>query len=128
MAGQITSAGISVVPQPSAEPDLVIVAADPEQRVLDAALAAGHPADVVGIHFVQAGNGKPGLTELVLPDVTAAATAAKAAALAAKIGLNAVISRDRPGFVIAALAYAQFNNAVRMFQDGSPAPPTSTPR
>ncbi len=122
LAGQITAAGISVVPQSSGETGLVIVAADPGHRVLDAALAAGHPADVVGFHFVEAGNGKPGLAELVLPDVTAADTAAKAAALAARIGLNAVISRDRPGFIIEALAYAQFNDAVRMFQDGYASP------
>jgi len=49
-------------------------------------------------------------------------TAAKAAALAARIGLNAVISRDRPGFIIEALAYAQYNDAVRMFQDGYASP------
>jgi 3-hydroxybutyryl-CoA dehydrogenase len=122
LASQITAAGISVVPQLSNETGLVIVAADPRHRVLDAALAAGHPADVVGVHFVEVGNGKPGLAELVLPDVTAASTAAKAAALAARIGLNAVISRDRPGFIIEALAYAQFNDAVRMFQDGYASP------
>ena len=58
----------------------------------------------------------------MLPDITAAGTAAKAAALAARLGLNAVISRDRPGFVTAALAYAQFNDAVRMFQDGFASP------
>jgi len=118
LASQITAAGIGVVPQPSDETGLVIVAADPRHRVLDAALAAGHPAEVVGVHFAAAGNAKPGLAELVLPDVTAAGTAAKAAALAARIGLNAVVSRDRPGFLIEALAYAQFNDAVRMFQDG----------
>ena len=71
------------MPQPSADTSLVIVMADPKHRVLDAALAAGHPADVVGVHFVEAGNGKPGLAELVLPDVTAAGTAAKAARPAA---------------------------------------------
>ena len=118
LASQISAAGISVAAQPSAETGLVIVAADPRHRVLDAALAAGHPANVVGIHFTGSGNGKPGLAELVLPDVTAAGTAAKAAALAAAIGLNAVTSRDRPGFLAEALAYAQFNDAVRMFQDG----------
>ena len=122
LASQITAAGISVVPQPSAGTDLVIVAADPKHRVLDAALAVGHPGDVVGVHFVEAGDGKPGLAELVLPDVTAAGTAAKARALAAKLGLNAVISRDRPGFLTEALAYAQFNDAVRMFQDGYASP------
>jgi 3-hydroxybutyryl-CoA dehydrogenase len=122
LVSQITAAGISVVSQPSDRTGLVIVAADPKHRVLDAALAAGHPADVVGIHFVAAGNGKPGLAEIVLPDVTAANTSAKAAALAARIGLNAVISRDRPGFLVEALAYAQFNDAVRMFQDGYASP------
>ena len=122
LASQITAAGISVVPQPSPGTGLVIVAADPKHRVLDAALAVGHPGDVVGVHFVEAGNGKPGLAELVLPDVTAAGTAAKARALAAKLGLTAVISRDRPGFLTEALAYAQFNDAVRMFQDGYASP------
>jgi 3-hydroxybutyryl-CoA dehydrogenase len=122
LVAQITAVGISVVSQPSDRTGLVIVAADPKHRVLDAALAAGHPADVVGIHFVAAGNGKPGLVEMVLPDVTAADTSAKATALAAKIGLNAVISRDRPGFLVEALAYAQFNDAVRMFQDGYASP------
>ena len=77
---------------------------------------------MVGIHFIDAGDGKPGLAELVLPDVTAAGTAAKAAALAARLGLNAVTSRDRPGFLTEALAYAQFNDAVRMFQDGYASP------
>ena len=122
LANRITAAGIRVVRQPSDETGLVIVAADPKQRVLDAVLAVGHPADAVGAHFVKVGDGKAELAELVVPDVTAAGTAAKAAALAARIGLNAVISRDRPGFLIEALAYTQFNDAVRMFQDGYASP------
>ena len=122
LASKITAAGISVTSQPSAGTGLVIVAADPKHRVLDAALAAGHPADVVGIHLIDTGNGKPGLAELVLPDVTAANTAAKAAALATAVGLNAITSRDRPGFLTEALSYAQYNDAVRMFQDGYASP------
>ena len=122
LGGKIAAAGIKVAPQPSAGTGLVIVAADPRHRVLDAALAAGHPADVAGIYLTGAGNGKPGFAELVLPDITAVGTAAKAAALAAAIGLNAVTSRDRPGFLTEALAYAQYNDAVRMFQDGYASP------
>jgi 3-hydroxybutyryl-CoA dehydrogenase len=118
LADKITAAGIGVMPQPSADTSLVIVMADPKHRVLDAALAAGHPADVVGIHLIDTGDGKPQLIELVLPDVTAAGTAVKARALAAELGLNAVTSRDRPGFLAEALACAQFNDAARMFQDG----------
>ena len=122
LASEINAAGISVSPQPSPQTGLVIVAADPRHRVLDAALAVGHPADVVGIHLIDVADGKPRLAELVLPDVTAAGTAAKAAALAAKLSLDAVTSRDRPGFLTEALAYAQFNDAVRMFQDGYASP------
>jgi len=122
LAGAITEAGIHVLPRPSPETDLVIVTADPRHRVLDAAITAGHPADVVGIHLFETPAGKQKLAELVLPDVTAPGTAAKAAALAARLGLNAITTRDRPGFLLAALAYAQFNDAVRMFQDGYASP------
>jgi 3-hydroxybutyryl-CoA dehydrogenase len=122
LASDITAVGVSVVPQPSPETGLVIVAADPKHRVLDAALTVGHPADAIGIHFIDADDGKRGLAELVLPDVTAAGTAGKATALAARLGLAAVTSRDRPGFLTEALAYAQFNDAVRMFQDGYASP------
>ena len=122
LAGAIGLAGISVVPKPSDQTGLVIVAADPRHRVLDAALAAGHPADVVGVHIIETLTGKLRLAELVVPDVTAAGTAAKAAALAARIRLRAVTSRDRPGFLVEALAYAQFNDAVRMVQDGYASP------
>jgi 3-hydroxybutyryl-CoA dehydrogenase len=122
LAGAITEAGIDVLPRPSPETGLVIVTADPRHRVLDTAMAAGHPADVVGIHLIETLAGKQKLAELVLPDVTAPGTAAKAAALAARLGLNAVTTRDRPGFLVAALAYAQFNDAVRMFQDGYASP------
>ena len=122
LASDIAAAGISVVPQPSPETGLVIVAADPKHRVLDAALTVGHPADVVGIHFIDAGDGRRGLAELVLPDVTAAGTAAKVAALVVKLSLDAVTSRDRPGFLAEALAYTQFNDAVRMLQDGYASP------
>ncbi len=122
LAGAITAADISVVPKPSDQTGLLFVAADPRHRVLDAALAAGHPADVVGVHIIETLTGKLRLAELVVPDVTAAGTAAKAAALAARIRLTAVISRDRPGFLVEALAYAQFNDAARMVQDGYASP------
>ena len=100
LASEIAAADLSVASQPSPGTGLVIVAADPKHRVLDAALTAGHPADVVGIHFTDPDADLKGLAEWVLPDVTAAGTAAEATALAAKIGLNAITSRDRPGFLV----------------------------
>jgi 3-hydroxybutyryl-CoA dehydrogenase len=45
-----------------------------------------------------------------------------AGALAAKLGLDAVTSRDRPGFLTAALAYPHLNDAVRLVQDGYATP------
>ena len=72
LAGAITEAGITrPAAQPSPKTNLVIVTADPRHRVLDAAMAAGHPADVVGIHLFETLAGKQKLAELVLPDVTA---------------------------------------------------------
>ncbi len=122
LASRIAAAGIKVEPQPSAETGLVIVAAQPGHRVLDAALSAGHPADVVGVHLIGDSGGTPRLAELVPTDIAAARTAPRAAGLAAAIGLRAVTSRDRPGFLVEALAYPQFNDAVRMFQDGYASP------
>jgi 3-hydroxybutyryl-CoA dehydrogenase len=122
LASRIDAAGIRVEPQPSAETGLVLVAAWPGHRVLDAALAAGHPADVVGVHLIGDGSAAPRLAELVPTDIAAARTAPRAAGLAAAIGLKAVTSRDRPGFLVQALAYPQFNDAVRMFQDGYAGP------
>jgi len=90
LASEIAAADLSVASQPSPGTGLVIVAA----------LTAGHPADVVGIHFTDPDADLKGLAEWVLPDVTAAGTAAEATALAAKIGLNAITSRDRPGFLV----------------------------
>jgi 3-hydroxybutyryl-CoA dehydrogenase len=102
--------------------DLVIVAAEPTRRVLDAALACGRPAHVVGVHPVGQEAAWPGFAELIVTHLTAASAAAAAAALAAKLGVDAVTSRDRPGFLTAAVAYPQLNDAVRMIQDGYATP------
>ncbi len=67
LASQITAAGLSVLPHPSAQTGLVIVAATPStgswaRPWRPATRPPGHPADVVGIRFTDAGDGKPGLT------------------------------------------------------------------
>ena len=83
LASQITAAGISVVPQPSDQTGLVIVAADPDTGSWTRPWPQGtQPMWSVSTSPRRAAA-KPGLAELVLPDVTAAGTAAKAAALAA---------------------------------------------
>jgi 3-hydroxybutyryl-CoA dehydrogenase len=114
----LTAADIGVIRHPGPEASLVVVAAQPGRRVLDAALASGRPADVVGIHLAGRPGVKPELAELIVTHLTAPAAAAAAGALAAELGLDAVTSRDRPGFLAAALIYPQLNDAVRMVQDG----------
>jgi len=69
LADAIAAAGISVVRHTAPEAGLVIVAAEPGRRVLDAALASGRPADIVGIHLTD--KTKPRLAELVITHLTA---------------------------------------------------------
>jgi len=119
----LDAAGISVVRAPGPEASLVVAAAQPGRRVLDAALASGCPADVVGIHLAGRPGAKPELAELIVTDLTAPGAAAAAGALTAELGLDPVTSRDRPGFLAAAMIYPQLNDAVRMVQDGYATPP-----
>jgi 3-hydroxybutyryl-CoA dehydrogenase len=76
LADAITGAGISVVRHPAPEARLIIVAAKPERRVLDAALASGRPADIVAIHVTGPEKTKPRLAELVVTRLTAPSRAA----------------------------------------------------
>jgi 3-hydroxybutyryl-CoA dehydrogenase len=122
LGSALAAAGISVVRHPAPEASLVVVAAQPGRRVLDAALASGRPADVVGLHLAGRPGAKPELAELIVTHLTARGAAAAAGALTAELGLDAVTSRDRPGFLAAAMIYPQLNDAVRMVQDGYASP------
>ena len=122
LSDAITAAGISVIRHPAPEAELIIVAAEPGRRILDAALASGRPADAVGIHLAGRGETTPRLAELIRTHLTAPGAAATAAALGAKLGLDTVTSRDRPGFLTAAIAYPHLNDAARMVQDGYATP------
>ncbi len=118
LAGAITAAGIGVVRPPAAEADLVLVAASPSRRVLDAALASGRPGEAVGMYLVGPDSAAPALAELITTHLTTASATAAAAGLAAKLGLDTVTARDRPGFLTAAMTYPHLNDAARMVQDG----------
>lgn len=119
----LTAAGISVVRHPAPEASLVVVPVQPGRPVLDAALASGRPADVVGIHLAGRPGEKPELAELIVTHLTAPRAAAAAGALTTELGLDVVTSQDRPGFLAAAMIYPQLNDAVRMVQDGYATPP-----
>jgi len=122
LGNALAAAGLNVVPHPAPEAGLVVVAAGPGRRVLDAALASGRPADVVGLHLAGRPGAKPELAELIVTHLTAPGAVAAAGALTAELGLDAVTSRDRPGFLAAAMIYPQLNDAVRMVEDGYATP------
>jgi 3-hydroxybutyryl-CoA dehydrogenase len=93
---------------------LVIVAAgDTGAGVLPAAIAAGRPADTVGLHL-----GTGNLAELVTTPLSSPAAIDAAIALAAGLGRELVRCPDRPGFLAGALLYPHLGDAVRMMQDG----------
>ncbi|HEU5419963.1 MAG TPA: 3-hydroxybutyryl-CoA dehydrogenase [Streptosporangiaceae bacterium] len=116
LAAAAEAAGVTVRTDPAQPSDLVLIAASPAAPVLAAALAAGRPAETVGLHLA----GPPGarLAELVPTRLTSPAAAAAAAALAARLGLRAVHAPDRPGFLTGTLLYPHLADAVRMVQDG----------
>jgi 3-hydroxybutyryl-CoA dehydrogenase len=113
LASALAAAGINLTRNAAHPSDLVVIAAEPEQPVLPAALAAGRAEQAVGLHMPQ-----PGLAEVIRTPVTSEAALEAAAALADRLGLRVVQAPDRPGFLVAALAYPHLADAVRMVQDG----------
>ncbi len=112
LASMIAAAGLNVTRNTGHPTDLVVIAAAPERPVLPEALAAGRPGQAVGLHL--AGSG---LAEVVRTALSTEAAVAAADALASRLGLQAVHSPDRPGFLVGALLYPHLADAVRMVQD-----------
>jgi 3-hydroxybutyryl-CoA dehydrogenase len=113
LARAVVAAGIAVTSNPADPSDLVVIPASPGAPVLAAALAAGRAADAVGLHRIG-----PALAEIVSTRLTAPEAVAAAEALAAALGVRAVRSPDRPGFLVGTLLYPHIADAVRMVQDG----------
>jgi 3-hydroxybutyryl-CoA dehydrogenase len=117
LASLIAAAGISVTRNPAHPSELVIIAIGPEGGVLAPATAAGRAADAVGLHLPV-----PGLAELVPNPLTSERAVTTARALAARLGLRAVRSADRPGLLVGALLFAHLRDAVAMVADGYATP------
>jgi 3-hydroxybutyryl-CoA dehydrogenase len=112
LASAAAAAGVNVTRNPAHASDLVVIAAAPDEKVLPTAVEAGRPGQAVGLHL--AGN----LAEVVSTRLAVAETRAAGAALAGRLGLQAVHAPDRPGFLVGALLYPHLADAVRMVQDG----------
>jgi 3-hydroxybutyryl-CoA dehydrogenase len=121
LATALASAGINVTRNAAHPSDLVLIAASGVQRVLPKVVATGREQDAVGLHL------PGGLTEGSVAEVVATKFSSRqavdaAAALAARLGLRAVHSPDRTGYLVGALLYPHLADAVRMVQDGYASP------
>jgi 3-hydroxybutyryl-CoA dehydrogenase len=84
-----------------------------------AALAEGltGPEKLVGLHFFNPVWAMP-LLEIVVGPATTEQTSASAVALAARLGKDAILVRDAPGFATSRLGVALGLEAMRMLADG----------
>lgn len=83
--------------------------------VIERAVATGRPGDVVGLHLPETAGT---LAEIAATVATAPGVAGRAAALAARLGLTTVRSRDRAGFIVDALRFPYLNDAAAMLGAG----------
>jgi len=117
LASVLAAAGINVTRNAAHRSDLILIAAQAGRPVLPAALAAGRADEAVGMHLP--GTLAPGsLAEVVQTSLSSPVAVSTGMALAAKLGLSAVLAPDRPGFLVGALLYPHLADAVRMVQDG----------
>jgi 3-hydroxybutyryl-CoA dehydrogenase len=117
LASAVAAEGINVTRNPAHPSDLVVIATTPDQWVLPTALGTGRAGQAVGMHVA---GGR--LAEVVSTRLTSAESRDLATALAVRLGLQAVRSPDRPGFLVGALLFPHLADAVRMVQDGYASP------
>ena len=86
--------------------------------VVEMAVATKRPDRVVGVHFF---NPAPAmsLVEIIAPLTASDETVAEVTAFAKACGKNAVLVKDRAGFIVNALLFPYLNNAVRMLENGT---------
>lgn len=86
--------------------------------VVELAMMTERPDKVCGIHFF---NPAPAmsLVEVIRPLTASDATIASALAFVSTCGKDAVLVKDRAGFVVNALLFPYLNNAVRMLEAGT---------
>ncbi|WP_242619401.1 3-hydroxyacyl-CoA dehydrogenase family protein, partial [Actinomadura fibrosa] len=77
--------------------------------------SGARPGDVVGLHLPDAGGT---LAEIAATVATAPGVADRAAAMAGRLGLTAVRSRARAGFIVDALRFPYLNDAAAMLEAG----------
>jgi 3-hydroxybutyryl-CoA dehydrogenase len=97
------------------KPGVLLATTTSSLAVIECAMAAGRPGDVLGLHFF---NPAPvmGLVEVVRTIRTSNEAVATARAVCAALGKYPVVCADRSGFVVNALLFPYLNDAVRMLE------------
>jgi 3-hydroxybutyryl-CoA dehydrogenase len=97
------------------KPGVVLATTTSSLPVIECAVAADRPGDVVGLHFF---NPAPvmGLVEVVRTIRSSNEAVATAKAVCTALGKYPVVCADRSGFVVNALLFPYLNDAVRMLE------------
>lgn len=101
--------------------DAILATNTSSLSVAEIASQLKHPERVVGFHFFNPVAVMP-LIEVVKTDALHEGTLATAMAVARNLGKNAVITADRPGFVVNRLLAKVMGEAARALDEGTPLP------
>lgn len=105
--------------EPIVRPDTIIATNTSSLSVKDIGATLKHPERLVGFHFFNPVAVMP-LIEVVNVDTTDDETLATAMEVAKKLGKTAVITKDRPGFVVNRLLAKVMGEAARALDAGTP--------
>jgi 3-hydroxyacyl-CoA dehydrogenase / enoyl-CoA hydratase / 3-hydroxybutyryl-CoA epimerase len=101
-------------------PTAVVATNTSSLSVAAIAEGAARPENVVGLHFFNPVDKMP-LVEVVSAPRTSSDTAAKAFALAKRLGKTPIPVRDSPGFLVNRLLFAYVGEAIAMYEEGNSA-------
>ena len=82
------------------------------------ASAAAHPERVAGLHIGPAVR-SPRLIEVIPGRVTTPVTIDRVVSLARRIGCEAIVVKNRPGFILGRISQVYFGEALRLLEDGT---------
>jgi 3-hydroxyacyl-CoA dehydrogenase/enoyl-CoA hydratase/3-hydroxybutyryl-CoA epimerase len=100
--------------------DTTILASNTSALPIEEIASAIHrPERAIGIHFFNPVS-RMRLVELVLGKETSADTAARALGLVKALGKEPVICRSSPGFIVTRMLFFYLNEAVRLWEAGTP--------
>ncbi|MGI5147801.1 3-hydroxyacyl-CoA dehydrogenase family protein [Plantactinospora sp. CA-294935] len=97
------------------KPEVLLATTTGTLPVIDIAMAARRPAEVVGLHLIDPTRAGA-VVEIVRTVRSSAEAVATARAVCAGLGRTGVVCGDRAGFVVRALLFPYLNDAVRMLE------------